>query len=85
MSWGKPVLAFGAGGARETVLEGVTGEFFDASAPEILADGVRRLRENMSQYSPLVIRKWAEKFSEERFKSEIMAFINKIGYNIENI
>jgi glycosyltransferase involved in cell wall biosynthesis len=81
MGWGKPVLAYRAGGALETVIPGVTGEFFDDATPEILADGVRRLRDNLSNYSPLVIRKWAEKFSEEKFRQEIMDFVKKIGYN----
>lgn len=81
MGWGKPVLAFRAGGACETVLEGATGEFFDDATPEVLADGVRRLRDNLLNYSPLVIRKWAEKFSEEKFRQEIMDFMKKVGYN----
>jgi glycosyltransferase involved in cell wall biosynthesis len=72
MSYGKPVLALRRGGARETVLEGVTGEFFDAPHPAILADGVRRINENIERhtYSPRVIQKWAEKFSKERFINE---------------
>lgn len=85
MGWGKPVLAFGRGGALETVLPGVTGEFFDDATPEVLADGVRRLRENLANYSPLVIHKWAEKFSEERFVREMVDFLKKVGYNIEKI
>lgn len=81
MGWGKPVLAFRSGGACETVLEGICGEFFDEPKSEILADGVRRLRENLAKYSPLVIRKRAEKFSEEKFRQEIMDFVKKLGYN----
>jgi glycosyltransferase involved in cell wall biosynthesis len=81
MSYGKPILAFRGGLAGETVLEGVTGEFFDEPVAEILADGVRRLRENLSNFSPLVIRKWAEKFSEEKFRREIMDFVKKVEYN----
>lgn len=83
MGWGKPVLAFRAGGACETVVEGMTGEFFDNSTPEILADGVRRLRQNLPKYSPMVIRKWAEKFSDGRFEREMMDFFKKVGYNIK--
>jgi len=81
MSYGKPVLALRSGGAKETVLPGLNGEFFDAATPEVLADGARRLRENYSKYSPMVIRKWAERFSPERFRKELVAYINKIGYN----
>ena len=81
MSYGKPVLAYKASGAMEIILPGITGEFFEAPVPEILADGVRRLRENLPRYSPLVIRKWAEKFSTERFRREMMDFIGELGYN----
>ncbi len=81
MSWGKPVLAFNAGGAKETVLPAMTGELFEAQTAEVLADGVRRLRDNHKNYSPLVIRKWAEKFSTERFRNEMMEFVKKVGYN----
>lgn len=82
MSWGKPVLALGSGGAKETILPGMTGEFFEAATPEVMADGVRRLRDNYRNYSPLVIRKWSEKFSVERFRQEFMEFVKKVGYSI---
>ncbi len=76
MSFGKPVLALRKGGALETVLEGVTGEFFDDPIPEALADGVRRLNENYSHYSPLVIQKWTEKFSRSKFREEMLKLIS---------
>lgn len=75
MNFGKPVLAYRQGGAIETILEGITGEFFDDPVTESLADGVRRLRLNLNNYSPLVIKKRAEKFSQERFEREIKEFI----------
>lgn len=84
MSYGKPVLAYKEGGALETVLEGRTGEFFNALTPEVLADGVRRLQDNLEIYDPKFIRSQAEKFSEERFKKEIVDFIAEISYNIDN-
>jgi len=76
MSFGKPVLALRRGGALETVLEEMTGEFFDDPIPEALADGVRRLNENYSHYSPLVIQKWTEKFSRKKFREEILKLVN---------
>jgi len=75
MSFGKPVLAYRKGGATETVLEGITGEFFDDPAVESLVDGVRRLLLNINNYSPLVIRKRTEKFSPERFETNIKEFV----------
>jgi len=78
MSFGKPVLAYRKGGVKETVLEGITGEFFDDPVPESLADGVRRLITNLKKYSPQVIRKRAEKFSEERFEIAIKEFVIEV-------
>ena len=76
MSFGKPVLALRKGGALETMVEGMTGEFFDDPIPEALANGIRRLNENYSNYSPLVIQKWAEKFSRERFREEVLKLVD---------
>ncbi len=76
MSFGKPVLALRKGGALETVVEGTTGEFFDDPIPEAIADGVRRLNENYSNYDPENIQKWAEKFSKEKFKKEILGLVD---------
>jgi len=75
MSFGKPVLAYRKGGATESILEGITGEFFDDLDPASVIEAVWRLRQNLKNYSPLVIKKRAEKFSEERFKEEIREFI----------
>src|SRR3989344_3349752 len=76
MSFGKPVLALRKGGALETITEGRHGEFFDDPIPEAIADGVRRLNDNYSNYSPLVIQKWAEKFSRERFREEVLKLVD---------
>ena len=78
MLHGKPVLALRMGGAIEYILEGINGEFFDDPTPEVLADGVRRLNENYKNYSPLVIKKTAERFSRQRFENEIRSFIEKV-------
>jgi len=77
MSFGKPVLALRRGGAKEIVIEGMTGEFFDEPHPLVLADGLRRLVENYKLYSPIVIKKRAGKFSIERFKTEMLDFMEK--------
>jgi len=77
MLLGKPVLAFGNGGAKEIIIEGATGEFFDDAHPVVLADGLRRLNENYENYSPFLIRKRAEKFSRERFGKDILEFVGE--------
>jgi glycosyltransferase involved in cell wall biosynthesis len=77
MSFGKPVLAFKKGGALETVVEGVTGEFFESPVAEILADGIRRLEKNRGKYDTLEIKKHAQRFSRERFEEDVRVFVEK--------
>ena len=76
MNFGKPVLALKKGGALETLLEGVTGEFFDDPIPEALADGVRRLNENYRNYRPDLIKSHAKQFSKEIFRKQILKLTN---------
>jgi glycosyltransferase involved in cell wall biosynthesis len=74
MAAGKPVLALREGGALETIIEGKTGEFFDAPIVELLADGVRRLMDNT--YDSEYISQYAQQYSTQRFVSEIKKYIN---------
>lgn len=78
MSFGKPVLAYRKGGALETVVEGVTGEFFDDPIPEILADGIRRIKNNRSNYDAEKIKEHARKFSKEEFEKKVKEFISSV-------
>lgn len=78
MAHGVPVIAYRKGGACETVVEGVTGEFFDAQTSDVLADGVRRLMLNEKNYDREIIKKRAAEFSEERFKTEFKEYLDKI-------
>lgn len=77
MNFGVPVIAYRKGGALETVQEGVTGEFFDAQTPEVLADGVRRFLDKEKEYDKQLIRKRGEEFSRERFEKEFREFIKQ--------
>ncbi len=76
MSYGVPVIAYRKGGAAETIIEGVTGEFFNAQTPEVLADGVRRFMEKENQYDKEAIKKRAGEFSKEKFRKEFSEFID---------
>jgi glycosyltransferase involved in cell wall biosynthesis len=78
MACGVPVLAQRAGGALETIIEGATGEFFDAATPEVVVDGVRRLLENEKKYIRQNIIARAQEFSKERFQKELLDFIAQI-------
>lgn len=75
MASGRPVIAFAAGGALETVVEGTTGIFFDEQSWEALADTVVRFKSE--KYKPEEIKKYAEKFSVESFKTKIQDFLTQ--------
>ena len=80
MSYGKPILAYRKGGLIETMVESITGEFFNEPAPELLADGIRRLMKNEKKYNSNEIKKQAEKFSKERFEKEIKEHVKQIFF-----
>ena len=71
MACGKPVLAFGKGGATESVIAGKTGEFFFDQSVESIEDGLARLLYNEQFYKPRAIRKHAQTFSKEIFEKNI--------------
>lgn len=65
---GKPVIAFRAGGALETVLENETGVFFDEPESESLQKALADFESRT--WDPQLIRANAERFSEARFLEE---------------
>lgn len=75
MACGKPILAYAKGGVTESVIEGVTGEFFKRPTIESMEDGLGRLIMNENKYHPMTIRKQAEKFSESKFKRHIRELV----------
>ena len=72
---GAPVLAYGVGGALETVADGVTGFFFKEPTVDALVEALRRAES--ADWNPARIRTHAERFSEPRFRSEFARFIRQ--------
>jgi len=72
---GTPVLAYGAGGALETVEEGCTGLFFQYQSVESIIEAVERFEEGGVRYSAAQIRQAASKFSQQRFIKEFSALV----------
>jgi len=72
---GRPVIAYARGGALETVIDGETGVFFH----EPTADGIVQAVEKLERLSfdPQALRQHALSFNEDRFLSEMEAFLNK--------
>jgi len=72
---GKPVIAYAAGGALETVVDGVTGLFFKDGSAESLRSTL--LASDQIAWDPLLIRKNAERFSEQVFLSAMARFMEE--------
>lgn len=70
---GKPVVAFAAGGALETVTEGVTGAFFHQPTPSAMLAAIRRA--DIIKTSPSELGEHADKFSRAAFRRRLLAAI----------
>lgn len=77
MACGKPVLAYGKGGAVETVVSGVTGEFFYEPTVESMEDGLGRLIINEPNFHPEKIHRHAVSFSQQKFAERFREFVKK--------
>jgi len=71
---GTPVIAYGKGGALETVKEGVSGLFFEEQTIESLCEAIERFEQ--VHWDARTVRENALKFSTERFLSEMASFID---------
>jgi glycosyltransferase involved in cell wall biosynthesis len=70
---GTPVIAFGKGGALETVVDGETGLFFPEQTARALMAAVKRFE--AMKFDPAVLWRNAERFSNERFASEFSEYV----------
>lgn len=70
---GRPVIAYSAGGALETVIDGVTGCFFPEQTADALAEVMRHFHDK--DYDPATIRRHAQRFDTEVFKARFSAFV----------
>ncbi|MBD3321005.1 MAG: glycosyltransferase [Chitinivibrionales bacterium] len=73
---GIPVIAYGRGGALETVVEGQTGIFFYNQNYWSIVSAIKKFLKNEDTFEPLIIRKNAEKFPRSRFEREFRAFVD---------
>lgn len=72
------VIAYGRGGALETVIENKTGIFFNEQTVGSLIEAVNVFENEQDKFDRNEIRKNAERFSKEKFKKELREFVGKI-------
>jgi glycosyltransferase involved in cell wall biosynthesis len=74
---GRPVIAAGAGGALETVIDGRTGRLAALGDPESFAQAIRTLDE--LDFDPEVAVANAERFSVESFKRRLSKHVAAVA------
>ena len=78
---GKPVIAYGDGGALETIRpfpgERPTGVFFDRPTPESLIEAVDLFERNRARFDSQAIRDHALLFDQENFRTKIRSFVEE--------
>lgn len=72
---GRPVIAYKGGGALDTVIAGVTGEYFDEQTVDSLAAVMQSF--DATQYDSETIRNHALKFDTAIFKQQIASFVEQ--------
>jgi glycosyltransferase involved in cell wall biosynthesis len=72
---GRPVIAYKAGGALDTVIEGKTGTFFSEMTAASLSEAVRRSEE--TTWDVVAIRKHAEEYAEGRFCERFLRILEE--------
>jgi glycosyltransferase involved in cell wall biosynthesis len=83
MAAGRPVIAYGQGGATETIVNNETGIFFPKQTWESLLETV--INFNPHNWDSEKIRNHALKFSTDRFKTEIKNNIQDKFSNFEKV
>jgi len=75
MACGTPVIALRSGGVQESVIDDKTGIFFDESRVGSVVGAIKKFQRSGLKAEDCI--KQASKFSKERFKKEILEFVNK--------
>ncbi|MBI4637601.1 MAG: glycosyltransferase [Candidatus Rokubacteria bacterium] len=81
MAAGRPVIAYGGGGALETIVpldgtdEPPTGLFFHAQTADALVAAIRRFEANAHRFLPKALRARAEVFDRPSFKERMKHYL----------
>lgn len=76
MASGRPVIAYGRGGATETVIPNLSGQFFYDQTIEAIIEAVERF--SAADFDPAKIIAHASQFSSEHFTTRMTAQIERL-------
>ncbi len=72
---GTPVICYGNGGVRETVIDNVSGVYFYEQSVESLLGALDKFEHNVDKFDSSFIRRNSLRFSRKRFEEEIKTYI----------
>ncbi|RJP60757.1 MAG: glycosyltransferase family 4 protein [Ignavibacteriales bacterium] len=72
---GTPVIAYGEGGAKETVVPGKTGILFNKQTSDSLINAVNEFEKSIQDFNPQTISDHAKQFSRQVFESRIKEYV----------
>jgi glycosyltransferase involved in cell wall biosynthesis len=80
---GTPVIAYGRGGATETILplerrEAPTGVWFDEQHVECLIHAMEQLVQNTAAFQPALIRRQSLQFTADRFQRQLFRYLDDV-------
>ena len=81
-SCGTPIITYGRGGALETVralghADNPTGLFFEEQTSAAIINAVKQFEEVQNIFEPVQIHEYAQSFSNERFRQNILAYLQE--------
>jgi Glycosyltransferase len=78
---GRPVVAYGAGGATETIIEGMNGVLFREQSVDSLVDALNQFERE--EWDPAAIRRHALKYDIGVFQDRLLEFLSRVSPVIE--
>ncbi len=73
---GRPVIAYGRGGALETVIDGKTGFLFEEQTSQALSMAVLRMERSHADFDPQALRAFAQGFDRHAFRLKLKTFLD---------
>lgn len=74
---GTPIIAYGVGGANETVINGESGVLFYEQTAASLLNAIKHFENNYMRFDPRYIHNRAQKFSRAIFEEKIQAYVTE--------
>jgi glycosyltransferase involved in cell wall biosynthesis len=77
MASGRPVIAYGSGGALDTVIPEETGILFDRQEVDYLVEAVELMDRSLGNFDPAAMIRKSQEFSPANFDDKMAALIGR--------